>query len=91
MLPQNWLVDFVIFVFYFHILLLDFNQTLSLYFQYVFCLCFVVETKTEVINRKPCDMALHHKEVVCSPVEKQVNISISFVFELEFLLSEYPA
>jgi len=54
-------------------------------------MCFVAETEPAVINRKACDMALHHKEVVCSRVEKRVNINISFVFELEFLLSEYPA
>ena len=36
-------------------------------------------------------MALYHKEVVCGPLEKRVNISISFVFEHEFPFSEYPA
>jgi hypothetical protein len=36
-------------------------------------------------------MALHHKDVVCSPVEERVNIIISFVFEHEFPFSEYPA
>jgi hypothetical protein len=36
-------------------------------------------------------MALYHKEVVYSPVEKRVNISISFVFEHKVPFSEYPA
>jgi hypothetical protein len=36
-------------------------------------------------------MALHHKEVLCSPLEKRVNINISFVFEHEYPFSEYPA
>jgi len=63
-------------VFYFRILLLKFNQILSLCFLYEFCLCFVAEPESEVINRTPCDMALHHKQIVCSPVEKRVNIPL---------------